>query len=242
MKSALYLLLAALPFLSLQASADSLSEIAAFADKICTQSLTGNESSTSVVANLNGDVNGLAKALGITVNAGGLVKHDGTRYEGIPKDKLPSSIPTPAQCKLEVARLLIDEREKLAQNKPALDSRTASLLAAHEVAPDLVVTFLGEGKWQGRPSVDVQIVNRGRGKAILKSMRLQGLPPSRALGSGVDIYQFTYTAPVEIPVLPRTMAPFKLTPLTPGPTAGLILFLSFADELGNILEYSQAVR
>ena len=94
--------------------ADSLTEIAAFADKICTQSIGGSETSTTIEGRLNGDVNGLAKALGLTVSGGALVRRDGTKYEGIPKDKLPASIPTPAQCKLEVAKLLIDERQRLA--------------------------------------------------------------------------------------------------------------------------------
>ena len=79
MKSYPYLLLAAPQWLSFQARADSLSEIAEFADEICNQSLKGSESSTSLVANLNGDVNGLAN----------FVKRDGTRCEGIPKGKLP---------------------------------------------------------------------------------------------------------------------------------------------------------
>lgn len=97
-----------------QTRADSLSDIAAFAEKICNQSLVGNESSTTIQANLNGDLNGLAKALGLSVGAGGLVKKDGSHYDGIPKDKLPNSIPTPAQCKLELAKVLISERERLA--------------------------------------------------------------------------------------------------------------------------------
>ena len=96
------------------ARADSLNDIATFAEKICNQSLVGNESSTTIQANLNGDLNGLAKALGISVGAGGLVKKDGSHYDGIPKDKLPNAIPTPAQCKLELAKVLISERERLA--------------------------------------------------------------------------------------------------------------------------------
>jgi len=103
----------------LPAHADSLDEIASFAQKICSQSLSGTETSTALSANLNGDVSGLAKALGISVSAGGLVKHDGTRYEGIPKDKLPSSIPTPAQCKLELAKVLLEERARLGDPNPA---------------------------------------------------------------------------------------------------------------------------
>lgn len=97
------------------ARADSLTEIASFAEKICNQSLSGSESSTEIVANLNGDIQGLAKALGISVAGGGLVKKDGSRYEGIPKERLPASIPTPAQCKADLAKVLIQERANLAR-------------------------------------------------------------------------------------------------------------------------------
>jgi hypothetical protein len=100
-------------FFFVTARGDSLTEIAAFADKICAQSISGSETSTTIEGKLNGDVNGLAKALGLTVSGGALVRRDGTKYEGIPKDKLPASIPTPAQCKLDVAKLLIDERQRL---------------------------------------------------------------------------------------------------------------------------------
>jgi hypothetical protein len=105
------------------ARADSLTEIAAFAEKICNQSLSGSESSTEIVARLNGDIQGLAKALGISVAGGGLVKRDGSHYEGIPKDKLPASIPTPAQCKADLAKVLIEERQKLARPTSAEDRR-----------------------------------------------------------------------------------------------------------------------
>jgi hypothetical protein len=100
---------------------DSLEEIAAFAEKICSQSLSGNETATTITAKLNGDFNGLAKALGISVGVGGLVKKDGTHYEGIPKEKLPDSVPTPAQCKLEVVKVLIEERQRLAAGRLATD-------------------------------------------------------------------------------------------------------------------------
>jgi len=108
-----YMALASLAWVCFPANADSLAEIAAFADKICNQSLSGSETSTTIEAKLNGDVDGLAKALGISVKGGGLYKRDGTKYEGIPKEKLPASIPTPAQCRLDVAKLLIDERQRL---------------------------------------------------------------------------------------------------------------------------------
>jgi hypothetical protein len=100
---------------SLLVRADSLTEIAEFAERICNQSISGNESSTTIVANANADVKGLAKVLGLSVEGGGLVKHDGTHYDGIPKDKLSASIPTPAQCKVDLAKVLIDERKQLAR-------------------------------------------------------------------------------------------------------------------------------
>jgi hypothetical protein len=101
------------------AHADSLNEIANFAQKICDQTLSGHETSTTLSAHLNGDISGLAKALGLSVSAGGLVRSDGSHYECIPKDKLPSSIPTPAQCKLELAKTLIEERQKLGGPTPS---------------------------------------------------------------------------------------------------------------------------
>ena len=107
------LLLMAL-WIILPARADSLNDIAAFAEKICNQSISGNESSTSISAHLNADLPGLAKALGISVGAGGLVSKEGKHYDGIPEKNLPSTIETPAQCKLELAKVLIAERQRLA--------------------------------------------------------------------------------------------------------------------------------
>jgi len=113
-----YASIAVVTCVSFAAHAESLDEIATFAQKICNQSLSGGETSTTIAANLNGDVNGLAKALGISVGAGGLVKKDGNHYEGIPEKKLPNSIPTPAQCKLELAKVLIEERRRLGDARP----------------------------------------------------------------------------------------------------------------------------
>lgn len=112
----IFLLTASASFFVTTARADSLTEIAIFADKICNQSLSGSESSTTIIANLNGDIRGLAKALGISVTGGGLVKRDGSRYDGIPKERLPASIPTLAQCKADLAKVLIEEREKLSRS------------------------------------------------------------------------------------------------------------------------------
>jgi chromosome segregation ATPase len=65
------------------------------------------------VAAANGDANGLARALGLSVAGGGLVKYDGSHYDGIPQDRLPREIPTEAQCKAELASALIAERRQL---------------------------------------------------------------------------------------------------------------------------------
>jgi len=121
---ALWLASIAIPAcVSLPSRADSLDEIAIFAEKICSQSLRGGETSTTITANLNGDVNGLAKALGISVGAGGLVKKDGVHYEGIPENRLPNSIPTPAQCKFELAKVLIEERQRLGEARAKKSTR-----------------------------------------------------------------------------------------------------------------------
>jgi hypothetical protein len=100
-------------FAPLVAHADSLQEIADFAQKICVQSLSGTETSTTIVAKLNGDANGLARALGVSVGASGLVKRDGTHYEGIPENRLPREIQTESQCRAELAKVLIAERQRL---------------------------------------------------------------------------------------------------------------------------------
>jgi hypothetical protein len=119
MKAHCWALTALLLCIAAQArAAETLGEIASFAEKICNQSIGGGETSTVIEANLSGDANGLARALGISVGAGGLIKQDGSHYDGIPRDKLPSSIPTPAQCKFELAKVLIAERDSLTQSKP----------------------------------------------------------------------------------------------------------------------------
>lgn len=110
--------------LGTQAQAESLNDIAAFAERICENKIGGTIARTTIDGNIKGDLPGLAKALGLQLKAGGVVKQDGSSYEGIPLDKLPSQIPTPAQCKKDLAELLIAERNRATSTAPVCTADT----------------------------------------------------------------------------------------------------------------------
>lgn len=99
------------------ANANSLADIAAFAEKICQNTVEGNITRTTLSGNLKGDAAGLAKALGLSISAEGKIVRGTEEYKGIPLEKLPKEIPTPAQCKADMAKILIQERKDLASKK-----------------------------------------------------------------------------------------------------------------------------
>jgi|GEM_PF-4191855 len=99
--------------MSFPIKAESLDEIGKFAEKICINEVQGHITRDSIETGIKADVKGLAKLLGLSVEADGSLKHDNQTYNGIPIDKLSEKIPTPAQCKSELAKILLDERKRL---------------------------------------------------------------------------------------------------------------------------------
>jgi hypothetical protein len=172
------------------ARADSLDEIAAFAEKICAQSISGNETSTSIEGKVNGDVYGLAKALGLTVAGGALITQDGTAYRGIPKDRLPATIPTVAQCKSDLATILIAERNKVAL-PPGCEAKISQFTfdANGMLVVGITGIRLGDSSSNVSRRLDVCKVSYHVERDSPRIERLEVTPPGGLL-SGVTYYTF----------------------------------------------------
>lgn len=96
--------------------AQTLEEIAAFAERICSDIPEGQFSKETIEGKFKGDLPQLAKLLGASINADGSISVAGISYKGIPYDKLSANIPTLRECKLEVTRLLLEERARIARD------------------------------------------------------------------------------------------------------------------------------
>lgn len=113
MNTRLFIVFIFISSMSLAVKADSLQEIATFSERICSNIVEGHITRTNIETSIKADIPGLAKAMGLSVGADGTLKHGDETYVGIPIEKLPAEILTPAQCKLELAKILIEERNRL---------------------------------------------------------------------------------------------------------------------------------
>lgn len=88
------------------AAAQSLDDIAAFADKICGDVPKGKMTRKEVSGKIKGEIAGVAKIVGVGVTADGKLDYGESEYVGIPYSNLPKEIPTVSQCKIEVVKLV----------------------------------------------------------------------------------------------------------------------------------------
>lgn len=99
------------------AATDGYTEIAMFVERVCLNPVGGKFVRTEIAGSIRADSAGLAKALGLTLGADGRLYRGTEEYEGIPIDRLPKEIFTPAQCKSRLVEMLFEERKLLAQRK-----------------------------------------------------------------------------------------------------------------------------
>jgi hypothetical protein len=90
------------------ARADSLPDIAQFAQSICSDIPQGNLTKTNIQGQIGANAGLLAKIITGDVNVSGSKTDE--IYKGIPFDKLPNQIPTASMCKLEVVKLLLAQK------------------------------------------------------------------------------------------------------------------------------------
>lgn len=88
------------------AAAQTLDEIAVFADKICSDVPKGKMTRKQVSGKIKGEIAGVAKIVGVGFTADGKLDYGESEYVGIPYDNLPKEIPTVSQCKVEVVKLV----------------------------------------------------------------------------------------------------------------------------------------
>jgi hypothetical protein len=107
MKNSLMACLVTVVFI-VPARAETLSEIAAFAQSICGDIPEGSLTRTAIQGKVEANARVLAKILSGDANVSGSRAEE--IYKGVPFDKLPASIPTVAMCKSELAKTLIQGR------------------------------------------------------------------------------------------------------------------------------------
>jgi hypothetical protein len=91
------------------ARADSLPDMAQFAQSICGDIPEGSLTRTSVQGKVEANANILAKIISGDANASAARTDE--IYKGIPFDKLPDKIPTVGMCKIELVKLLLSQRK-----------------------------------------------------------------------------------------------------------------------------------
>jgi hypothetical protein len=96
---------------------EGLREISDFANDVCDQISAGGEITRSKIeVTLNGNMTGLAKALGLSAGANGIYTKDNEIFKGVPYEKLPDQMSDSRLCKRELAKILINERSSLKKN------------------------------------------------------------------------------------------------------------------------------
>ncbi len=91
------------------AYADSLPDLAQFAQSICGDIPEASLTRTSIQGKVEANANLLAKI--ITGNANVSGSRTTEIYKGIPFDKLPDKIPTVSMCKIELVKLLLSQKK-----------------------------------------------------------------------------------------------------------------------------------
>jgi hypothetical protein len=91
------------------ARADSLADMAQFAQSICSDIPEGSLTRTSIQGKVEANANLLAKIITGDANVSGSKTTE--IYKGIPFDRLPDKIPTVSMCKIELVKLLLSQKK-----------------------------------------------------------------------------------------------------------------------------------
>lgn len=113
------------------AQGSSNSEIAKFAKEICDEIRPeGTITRQEIEGRLQGEVGGVARAIGLSVGADGKLRHDKTEYKGLPIDKVSDQMKDARDCRFQVTKMLVEERNRLS---PAESKKTGAIPAAIEL-------------------------------------------------------------------------------------------------------------
>lgn len=105
------------------AESSDLNAISLFAKDVCDEiAIGGSIRREQVEGNLGGKVSGIAKLIGAEAEADGSLTVEEQTYEGIPYGDLPEQMNNARECRLELTKLLLQERATVAH----LSARTAS--------------------------------------------------------------------------------------------------------------------
>jgi hypothetical protein len=87
---------------------EGLKEISDFAKEVCDEiSAEGQITRSKIELKLNGNITGLAKALGLKAGAGGTYTRNNESYKGVPYEKLPEQMSDSRACKRELSGLRV---------------------------------------------------------------------------------------------------------------------------------------
>ena len=100
--------------LTAAAHAQSLTEIAQFAQSICGDVPEGGLTRTEIQAKVQANAGTLAKIVSGDANV--TVNRMDEIYKGIPFEKLPDKIPTVAMCKSDLSKAIIERQKKMVAN------------------------------------------------------------------------------------------------------------------------------
>lgn len=94
--------------------ADSLNDISKFAKEICDDIRPeGKINKSEVEAKLNGNISGIAKLIGGSLNIDGTISSGSTKYKGLPYEMLPTVMKDARECKQDIAKMLLNERSTI---------------------------------------------------------------------------------------------------------------------------------
>jgi hypothetical protein len=99
--------------------AQSLDEIQKFAKDICDEIRPeGSIARKEVEAKLKGQLAGVAKLIGASVTGDGKLKVENVDYKGLPYEDLAAQMANARDCRLQLAKMLIEEKKRIAAQKP----------------------------------------------------------------------------------------------------------------------------
>lgn len=162
-------LILAFLLLSTNLHATSLVEIAAFSKETCDKIKTdGKIRREQIEGSINGNISGVAKLLGASLDANGKIAIDETTYDGIPFEDIPDQLSDARSCRKEITKLLLKERqeiellkaEKLDEQNIAVNQCKASLQCDLKALNRLcmcrteIMDFAEEKSWSKKQTAD----------------------------------------------------------------------------------------
>jgi hypothetical protein len=185
-------------FTSELALSESLDDISRFSMQICDSIRTeGSISKKEITGKLDGELKGIAKLIGASVGADGTIRIDDTIYSQLPYDALPAQMQDARACRKEIAKLLIEERNRIMTKE---DSTAAPTI---RVKPIAAPTKIDPRDLSGT-------VTLSRSNGLTKScVRFSGFPSGLPTGYQPFFHAWVRGSGVDIPMSWSTTEPCK---------------------------------